>query len=266
MAEAGARSSGAAVDAWPRVVRPGVLVYPDPPAVARGAAELFVEWAAESIARDGSFCVALAGGTTPRAMYRELASPAFRDQVDWADVHVFWGNERAVPPSDPESNFGMAWEAVLSHVPIPADRVHRMQAERGDLEDAAQDYAAVLARYLAVDARGMPRLHAILLGLGVDGHTASLFPGAPLERDPARWVAVTVLPGQGTRRMTLTLPMLNAAQRVLFQVTGADKAVALRQMLDGTGPPVPAQLVTVPDGLRLILADSAACASPARAR
>jgi 6-phosphogluconolactonase len=165
-----------------------------------------------------------------------------------------------VPPSDPESNFGMAWDALLRHVPISADHVHRMEAERNDLDTAAREYAALLGRYVPRDAAGVPRFHAILLGLGGDGHTASLFPGTDLEQDPAKWVTVTVMPGRRVQRMTLTLAVLNAAERVLFQVAGSDKAVPLRWMLHGAAPlpPVPAELVTVPNGTRVVLADRAA--------
>ncbi len=243
----------------PPEVQPGVRVCPDAPGVARAAARLFVEWTWQSIAGEGVFFVALSGGNTPRELYRLLATEEFRTQVDWAKVHLFWGDERAVPPDHPESNYGMARRELLVRVPIPLANVHRMQAEQASLGRAAQDYEETLRRYLPLDARGFPRLHLIFLGLGPDGHTASLFPGARKVRATSRWVSTPVHPKFGSRRMTLTLPVLNAAHRVLFLVTGAEKAAALRDVLDGTyDPPLPAQLVNVPHGRREFLVDEAA--------
>jgi len=243
----------------PPEVQPGVRVCPDAPAVARAAARLFVEWAWQFIAREGAFCVALSGGSTPRELYRLLATDEFRTQVDWAKVHLFWGDERAVPPDHPESNYGMARREMLLRVPIPSANVHRMEAERPNLGRAAQDYEAILRRFLPLDARGFPRFDLILLGLGPDGHTASLFPGTRRLRDTSRWVSTPLHPKFGSRRMTLTLPALNAAHRVLFLVTGAEKAAVLRDVLEGTHDPLlPAQLVTVPDGRREFLVDQAA--------
>lgn len=256
----------------PPEVQPGVRVCPDAPAVARAAARLFVEWAWQFIAREGSFCVALSGGNTPRELYRLLATDEFRSQVDWAKVHVFWGDERAVPPEDPESNYGMARRELLLRVPIPPANVHRMEAERTDLGRAAQDYEEILRRYLPLDARGFPRFHLIFLGLGADGHTASLFPRTRKLRDTSRWVSTPLHPKLGSRRMTLTLPVLNAAHRVLFLVTGAEKAAVLRDVLAGThDPPLPARLVTVPAGRREFLVDEAAASllgreAPGRSR
>lgn len=243
----------------PPEVQPGVRVCPDAPAVARAAARLFVEWAWQAIAREGAFCVALSGGSTPPELYRLLGTGEFRSQVDWAKVHLFWGDERAVPPDHPESNYGMARREMLVRIPIPSANVHRMEAERSNLGRAAQDYEAVLRRLLLLDAHGFPRFDLIILGLGPDGHTASLFPGAPKFRGTSRWVSTPPHPRFGNRRMTLTLPVLNAAHRVLFLVTGAEKAAVLRDVLEGTqDPPLPAQLVTVPDGRREFLVDKAA--------
>ncbi|MFY9584775.1 MAG: 6-phosphogluconolactonase [Candidatus Acidiferrales bacterium] len=247
--------------ALPREIQPGLRVCADAPGVARAAARQFVEFAWQFIAREKSFCVALAGGNTPRELYRLLATQDFRTQVDWAKVHLFWGDERAVPPEHPESNYGMARRELLVRVPIPAGNVHRMEADAPNLGRAAQEYEETLRRYLRLDANGFPRLHLILLGLGADGHTASLFPGARKLRDTLRWVSTPLHPQLRSRRMTLTLPVLNAAHQALFLVTGAEKAEALRAVLEGTSdPPLPAQLVTVPGGHREFLADEAAAA------
>jgi len=242
----------------PPEVLPGVRVCANEDEVARAAARLFVDWAWQFIAREGSFCVALSGGNTPRRFYKLLGSREFRTQIDWGKVHLFWGDERAVSPEDPESNYGLARRELLVHIPIPPANVHRMEAERSDLGRAAHDYEEVLRHFLPLNAEGFPRFHVIFLGLGADGHTASLFPGAR-PRATLRWVSTPVNPRRGARRMSLTLPVLNAGYRVLFLVTGENKAQALHDVLFGTHePPLPARLVTAPEGVREFLVDRAA--------
>jgi 6-phosphogluconolactonase len=234
-------------------------VYSDPDGVARAAAQEFVEHARRFIASEGMFAVALAGGNTPRRMYRVLAAPEYSAHVGWSKVQVFWGDERTVPPDHPDSNYGMARGELLERVPIPKANLHRMEAEREDLGRAAQEYEGILRDYLAFDARGFPGFHLILLGLGVEGHTASLFSGSGGLQGTSRWVSTPLVQELGTRRMTLTLPVLNAAHQVLFLVTGAEKAPSLRDVLAGKSePPLPAQQVTVPRGRRTFLADAAA--------
>ncbi|MBI3670677.1 MAG: 6-phosphogluconolactonase [Acidobacteria bacterium] len=249
----------------PREIQPGVLVCSDEIGVARAAARQFVEWAWQRIARDAMFNVALAGGNTPQEFYRVLATSEFRTQVDWGKVQLFWGDERAVPPVHPDSNYGMARRELLVRIPIPPGNVHRMEAEQPVIGRAAEDYEEVIRRLLPLNLSGFPRFHLMLLGIGKDGHTASLFPGARRLRHTSRWVSTPQAPQLGTRRMTLTLPVLNAAYQVLFLVTGADKAEALQAVLEGKNdPPLPAQLVTVPDGRRMFLVDEAAARLLAR--
>ncbi len=161
----------------PEEIIPGVHVYADAAEVARGGARLFIDYAWQAIAKDGRFMVALSGGNTPRAMFALLASDEFRGQVDWAKVHVFWSDERAVPTDSPENNYGMARRELLVRVPIPEGNVHRMEAEKASIGRAAHEYEEVLRKYLDLDDRGFPRFHLIFLGVGTDGHTASLFPG-----------------------------------------------------------------------------------------
>jgi 6-phosphogluconolactonase len=243
----------------PREVLQGVLVCPDAEGIARNAARFFVEWAWQSIAQDGRFCVALSGGHTPGLFFRVLASKDFRGQVDWAKVHVFWGDERPVPPESAESNYGLARRELLIRVPIPSANVHRMEAEKANVGRAAQDYEDILRQYMSLDSRGFPRFHLVLLGLGPEGHTASLFPGQRGIKETSRWVSTPLIPQIGSRRMTLTLPVLNAAHHALFLVSGPEKAEALYATLSGTAdPPIPAQMVTLPDGKRTILCDEAA--------
>ncbi len=249
----------------PEEIQPGVMVCPDGDSVARAAARMFVEWAWQAIARQGAFRAALSGGSTPRAMYTHLVSETYRKQVDWAKVHLFWGDERCVPPDDPESNFGMARKELLIRVPIPGANVHRMEAERDDLGRAAQEYEEWLRRELDRDEHGFPRFDLVFLGVGADGHTASLFPGARGIRTTSRWVSTPLVPKLGKRRMTLTLPVLNAARRVLFLVVGAEKSVMLRTVLEEkVDPPLPSQLVQPKDGQRWFLVDRAAAALLAR--
>jgi len=246
----------------PQEILPGVHVYASPGEVARGAARLFIDYAWQAIAKDGRFSVALSGGNTPRAMFANLASDEFRGQVDWAKVHVFWGDERAVPPDNAESNYGMARRELLIRVPIPESNVHRMQAEKPNIGRAAHEYEEVLRKNLDLDDRGFPRFHLIFLGLGVEGHTASLFPGGRVDRQTSRWVSTPMVTKLNMRRMTLTLPVLDAAMRVAFLVVGDEKADILHKVLqEKCDPPLPAQLVQPRDrGLRLFLVDKAAAA------
>jgi 6-phosphogluconolactonase len=246
-------------------VQPGVMVCPDADCLGRAGARMFVEWAWQAIASYGAFRVALSGGSTPQNLYRHLASETYRKQVDWAKVHLYWGDERCVPPDDPESNYGMARRELLVRVPIPGANVHRMEAERVDLGRAAQEYEELLRAGLVRDEYGFPRFDLIFLGLGTDGHTASLFPGVRGIRTTSRWVSTPLAPKLGKRRMTLTLPVLNASRRVLFLVVGSEKAGILRTVLEeNVNPPLPAQLVQPRDGQRLFLVDHAAAALLAR--
>jgi 6-phosphogluconolactonase len=242
-----------------RVTPPTVRILSSPAEVARAGARLCVELAWQAIALHDEFSVALAGGNTPRETYRLLAGSEFGEQVDWSKVQVFWSDERAVPPDHAESNYGMARRELLLHVPIPPANVHRMEANRPHLGRAAQDYEDVIRRHIPLNARGFPRFDLILLGMGADGHTASLFPGAHRINETSRWVSTPMVTKLKSRRMTLTLPVLNAAEYVLFLVCGPEKASILHEVLEGTNdPPLPAQMVTVPEGHRAILADEAA--------
>jgi len=243
-----------------REILPGVVVFANPAEVARGAARRFVDYAWQSIAKHGQFMVALSGGNTPRLLFEFLASPEFRGQVDWAKVHVFWGDERAVPPESEESNFGMARRELLVRVPIPLANVHRMEAEKASLGRAANEYEEVLRKYLQLDDRGFPQFHLIFLGMGGDGHTASLFPGTRVTRQTSRWVSTPMVTKLNARRMTLTLPVLDAAHRVLFLVAGPEKAQILRAVLQTkVDPPYPSQMVELREGgLKLFLVDEAA--------
>jgi 6-phosphogluconolactonase len=239
---------------------PTVTILDDPDALADAAARLVVDAAAEAITARGRFTLALAGGRTPAATYAKLAAPPYRDQVDWAHVRAFFGDERAVPPDHPESNYRMAHEALLSRVPIPLTQVWRMRGEAEDAEAAAAEYAKALAEAFGTRRGELPRLDLVLLGLGVDGHTASLFPGSPVLREVFRTVAAVHAGAAAIpQRLTLTLPVLNAAARVAFLVGGAEKAKVLKTLLVERAL-LPAALVSPEHGQLVWLVDRAAAA------
>jgi 6-phosphogluconolactonase len=203
-------------------------IYPDLEALSRAAAAAFVD-VAEAVVATGTACnVGLSGGRTPRTLYRLLAEE--RERILWRSVHVFWGDERCVPRDDPRSNFRMVREALLDHVPIPRGHVHPIPVEMPDAEHAAQAYEAVLRAHFG---EGYPRFDLLLLGMGADGHTASLFPGSPALREAVRSVAAVAPPAAPSVRVTLTLPALSNATRVWFLVAGTEKASALARVLAG---------------------------------
>ena len=242
---------------------PAVRRFADAEAVSRAATVEFVRRAAEAVQARGRFTVALSGGSTPRRLYQLLAGEPFRGQVDWGRVEVFWGDERSVPPDDKESNFRMAHEALLASLALPPGRVHRMAAERSDRDAAAREYQDQIARAFGVDANGEPpAFDLILLGMGPDGHTASLFPHTTALGETKRWVVVNHVPKFNTDRMTLTYPVLNRAREVLFLVAGSDKAEPLSEVLQGAPDPerLPSQRVRPTNGSLLLFVDRAAAA------
>jgi 6-phosphogluconolactonase len=214
-----------------------VRILADSEALAEAAVDLIIGRARRAIeVRDG-FHFVLAGGSTPEPVYRLLAQLPYRADIDWARVHIFWGDERCVPPDHTESNYRMAQEALLGHVPIPDSQIHRIQGELPP-EQAAAAYRATLRAALGPD----PRFDLVLLGMGADGHTVSLFPGSPaLDVQDRLAVAVHAPEQEIPWRVTLTLPILNAARAALFLVSGAEKAKTLARV--GAGEPLPAGLV-----------------------
>lgn len=212
---------------------PFVEIHPDPPALAVAAAQYFSRAAAAAIAARGRFTVALAGGSTPAGLYRLLGEPTWAAQVDWGRTLVFFGDERCVPPDHPWSNYRMARETLLAAVPLPAANIYRVA---GELEPAtaAATYAAALRRAFGLRGAGRPTFDLILLGMGDDGHTASLFPGMPALDERRRIVVASAVPDYvqpAVSRVTLTFPVLNAARHVIFLVAGASKAEKVRAIL-----------------------------------
>lgn len=235
-------------------------VMEDAEAATFAAAEEVARRAGEAVRTRGRFTFALAGGSTPRALYHLLSEAPFRDRLPWNAVEVFWGDERHVPPDHPESNYRMAREALLDRVPLPAGNVHRIPAEDPDAARAAARYDEDLAAAFALSADELPRFDLILLGLGPEGHTASLFPGSEAVHETKRRVAAPYVPKFSAFRITLTPPVLNHAAAVLFLVSGEEKAAALAAVLEGV-PQVdlyPAQIVSPHDGALSWLVDRAA--------
>jgi 6-phosphogluconolactonase len=218
-------------------------VLPDPSAVAVATADRLVASAVAAIEERGTFRVALSGGGTPKEVYPLILAPGRRDAVDWSRVEFFWGDERSVPPDHPESNFGVAYGMLISQLDVRPDHVHRMPAEAEDIDAAAMGYESELR--LAFGARGAepPAFDLIWLGMGPDGHCASLFPGTAAVDEEARWVVGNWVPQQDTWRMTLTFPILSTGRDVLFVVTGADKADPIRAIRAG-GSGLPAERVS----------------------
>lgn len=221
--------------------------YPDPEAVSRAAAHDFVGLARAAIAERGRFCVALSGGSTPRRMYEILSEAPRWAELPWERVEFFWGDERAVPPDHPDSNFGAAAASLLRKLAIPEERIHRIQGELPDVHEAARRYQAELARVFDAPSDGRPPIFdLVLLGMGPDGHTASLFPYSQPLTERRRWVVGHHVARLGKARITLTPPILNRAAEVRLLVTGADKAGVLKEVLAGPRDPerLPVQLVT----------------------
>ena len=232
--------------------RSNTHVFENPRELARAAAQMFAEESAKNIREKGSFAVALAGGSTPKALY-ELLATEYRDALEWEEVHAFFGDERTVPPDHEDSNYRMAYEVLLSRVPVGS--VHRMCGEL-DPREAATLYEQELRTFF----NGTPRFDLVLLGIGEDGHTASLFPGTPALDVTDRFVVENPVEKLGTVRLTLTAPAINAARRIVFLVAGEGKAGALEKILESDTNPheYPAKLVRPKGGAATWMVDRAA--------
>jgi 6-phosphogluconolactonase len=238
-----------------------LVIAATPATLANEAARRFADLAGVAIARDGRFSVALSGGSTPRALHQRLAQPPLSTTIDWSKVFVFWGDERFVPPDSDDSCFWMARETLLDHVPIPAANIFPVPTVGGTPERSAEAYAETLRAQLGP---GAPRLDLILLGMGPDGHTASLFPGHPEPSAPGDRLVVAVhdAPKPPPTRISFTYKLLNAATNVMFLVAGDDKATTLKAVLRGPLDiaRLPAQGVRPAQGQLTWLVDQAAAA------
>jgi 6-phosphogluconolactonase len=231
-------------------------VWEDREALSRAAAAELAQVAASAIEARGRFDLALAGGSTPRRLYEILASE-YRDRIDWSRTHLFWGDERFVPESDPLSNFRMARKALIDPLGIAAANVHPMPTSFADPDDAARAYEKTLRSHFG---GGPPQFDLVLLGMGPEGHTASLFPGSNALEETERWVMPVRVAAEPPLRLTLTLAVLNAAREVFFLVSGPDKGAIVRKLLslspEETGP-YPAARVR-PQGRVVLFLDRAA--------
>jgi 6-phosphogluconolactonase len=241
--------------------KPEIRVQPDPEALFKTAAAEYVRLAKAAVKGSGRFTVALAGGSTPKSLYSLLASGTVPG-VPWDKTYFFFADERHVLPDHPDSNFRMASEAMLSKAPVPADHVFRVPAEIPDPDTAALSYEQTLRQFFELQEDALPRFDLILLGMGPDGHTASLFPGTGALRDDENLVAANWVEKLKSWRITFTYPVLNHAANVIFMVTGAEKADALHEVLRGERDPetYPSQRVRPIKGHVLWLVDQAAAA------
>jgi 6-phosphogluconolactonase len=242
---------------------PEIRVYPDAGELARAAARHFSELAKEYVARDGRFTVALSGGSTPRATFELLAREPYARDVPWPSVYFFWGDERMVPPDHPESNYRMAREALLDSVPVPRKNVFRMAGEAEDPKLAAEEYSARLREFFNLrpgPPPELPRFDLVLLGMGADGHTASLFPKTEALRAGEEVAVANHVEKLNADRLTLTPATINNARNATFLVAGDDKAPALKSVLEGPRDPeaYPSQLIRPREGRLLWLSDSGA--------
>ncbi len=225
-----------------------IAIYPDTNTLSQQAAQYIVRIANESIVTRGRFSIALSGGSTPKALYGLLAAEPYRAQLDWSLIEIFWSDERCVPPDSSDSNYAMANEVLLSKIPIQPNQVHRMPADQPDRDAASQAYTLEMQRIFGTN--GIPTFDLLQLGMGPEGHTASLFPHQQSLHEQHRLVMPVTVPKPPPPRLTFTPPLLNAARHVLFLVTGAEKADAVQAVLEGEHQPeeYPAQLIRPTNG------------------
>jgi len=235
-----------------------IKTFKDSKTLANAAAVHFVECAQEAISNHGFFSVVLAGGSTPRATYELLATVEFVQRIEWEKVHVFWGDERCVASNHEDSNYRMAFDVMLRHLPIPVRQIYRMQGEI-EPKEAAKAYDDWLQSFFGTKP---PRFDLILLGLGSDGHTASLFPGTKALSETRRWVLENYVRKLSTWRLTMTPRIINQAANVTFLVSGEDKADILLRVLAGRYSPeeIPAQIIRPDHGQMRWLVDAGAAA------
>lgn len=241
-------------------MKANLRIFKDHDSLSQTAAEMFIEFAAKAIEKRRRFLVALSGGGTPAGLYRLLASERFREQVDWGKVFVFWGDERCVPPDDAGSNYRQAMDILLSQVPIPSENIQRIKGELRP-DEATQDYIHTLKEF-ANPPFHWPRFNLVLLGMGDDGHTASLFPGSEVNPTMPVTIASAHYQDRPAKRVSLTPPVINDAENVIFLVTGAEKAATLSKVMGDARTPrkLPAQRIQPIDGKLMWLLDEAAAA------
>ena len=247
----------------PRKMSVKYSVEPDPVSLARRAAQYFVEMAGEAVAGRGRARIAISGGSTPKAAFELLAdaNQPWRNRMPWNSLDLYWVDERAVPPDDAESNYRMTREALLDHAPLRPEQIHRMEGELNP-EEAALRYESDLRAGFHLEGDERPQFDLVALGMGPDGHTASLFPHTAALRERSRLVVANHVPQKDTWRITLTWPVINHASSVFFLIAGADKAEILKEVLTGPRDPerLPSQLIWPSSGILTLILDKAAAA------
>jgi 6-phosphogluconolactonase len=208
-----------------------IRVFKDLEELSEAVAQQWIQLSQQAVRSRGTFHVALSGGSTPRFLFEKLATLKIADQIDWMNTHCYFGDERSVPPDHADSNFRMAKESLFDQVNIPPSQIYRMQAEKQDIKAAAKDYAAVLQKTLTVDPAGVVQFDLVLLGMGDDGHTASLFPATDILRNEVDLVAAVYVEKLHTWRMSITFPVINHARNIWILVAGRAKADVLQQVL-----------------------------------
>ena len=245
----------------PRKLRIKYYVEPDAEALARRAAQYFVEMAGEAVEARGRARIAISGGSTPRAAFALLADPnqPWRSRMPWEMLDLYWVDERSVPPGDLESNYRMTREALLDHVPLRPEQIHRIEGEL-EPEAAAARYESELRSTFRLEGAESPRFDLVALGLGDDGHTASLFPHTEAIHEMSRLVTANHVPRKDAWRITLTWPVINHSSSVFFLVAGAEKAAILKEVLTGPRDPerLPSQLIWPASGILTLILDKAA--------
>ncbi len=238
-----------------------VQVVEDADALSRAAAAAIFGQITETLQEKEFFTIALSGGSTPKLLFSLLASDAsFRGQVEWDKIHFFWGDERHVPPDHPESNYRMTKEAMLSRVPVPEENIHRIRAEDPDASKVAEEYEHGLISFFKLGEGELPCFNCVLLGMGPDGHTASLFPGTAALNEQKRLVVANWVEKFQAYRITMTAPVLNNAEDIIFLVSGEEKAETLREVLQGARQTdrLPSQLIQPTHGKLLWLVEQSA--------
>jgi 6-phosphogluconolactonase len=241
-----------------------IQIVADAEAMCRAAAETLVQHIGKTLQTKDVYSIALSGGSTPRRLYTLLAADTqLNIQIPWKRIHFFWGDERHVPSDHSDSNYRMAFEALLSRVPVPATNIHRIRAENPDARKAAEDYVRDIHRFFDITNGDMPQFNCVLLGMGPDGHTASLFPDSAALGEEKRPVVASRVEKFDSFRITMTVPVLNNADLILFLVSGAEKAGALKAVLEGDAAPdrYPARLIQPSRGALIWFLDRSAASS-----
>jgi len=238
-------------------IKPEIAVFDTPAALFQGAADEFSELAADAVRKTGRFTVALSGGSTPKSLYSLLATEK-ADSLPWEKIFFFFGDERHVPPDHADSNYRMANQALLSRVAVPRENVFRVPAEDASAEVAAQKYEDSLKKFFGKPSGQIPVFDLIFLGVGPDGHTASLFPGTKALMEKKRWVVANHVDKLDSDRITFTYPLINNAACVTFLSSGADKAATLHEVLDNPDAGLPSQAVQPTHGRLVWMIDRAA--------